>query len=59
MARAAIAAMREPTEEMIEFGMPHLTLQLNPHGRQDWYAEEVRDVWRAMIDALLAEDADE
>jgi hypothetical protein len=42
MARAAIKAMREPTQEMA--GAP-----------DDIFLVEARDIWRAMIDAALSE----
>ena len=42
-ARAAIAAMREPTDEMLEAGTDEATSGF------------VSPVWRAMIDAALAE----
>lgn len=46
MARAAIAAMREPTEAMIEAGQA-----------EEWTGkrEAVESVWGAMIDAALAD----
>ena len=40
-ARAAIAVMREPTQEMVESGVEN--------------APNPRDIWEAMIDAALAE----
>ena len=43
MARAAIAAMREPTEEMVE------------HTKSMTLVEEHCLVWQAMIDAALNE----
>ena len=47
-ARAAIAAMREPTPEMIEAGLDAYEFW----GRT---AEHVADDWRDMIDAALKE----
>ena len=49
-ARAAIEAMREPTNEMAEVGM-----------EARWQspirdANNVREIWSAMIDAALSED---
>lgn len=44
LARAAIAAMREPTEEMWDAGRSQLSA-----------GEGVSDIWRAMIDKALAE----
>lgn len=43
MARAAIAAMREPTDAIINAG------------GQYFYAASMADRWRAMIDCALAE----
>lgn len=44
LARAAIAAMREPSPEMVEDGED-----------ADLLAENVRQIWHAMIDAMLSE----
>lgn len=50
-ARAAITAMREPTEEMRQRGGSTLLLhEYEPDG-----PEGSRDVWQSMIDAALAE----
>jgi hypothetical protein len=48
LARAAIEAMREPTEGMIKAGAPH-----HWEGPNDIYAD-AEDAWRAMIAAALA-----
>jgi hypothetical protein len=45
IARAAIAAMREPTDGMVEVGSTDMALVR--HG------EYARDVWRDMIDEAL------
>lgn len=44
LARAAIAAMREPTESMVAEGSPHI--------RQGW-RDIASEIWRKMIDASL------
>lgn len=50
-ARAAIEAMREPTEAMVEADMP-----LGGYGfGDDVYSADPKEVWQAMIDAALAE----
>lgn len=55
-ARAAIAALREPTEAMKDAGSdPHFDIHWCVHA--DGRPCEVDDVWKAMIDALLAEGA--
>jgi hypothetical protein len=41
LARAAIAAMREPTEAMIQ------------RAREERYLDEPHDTWQSMIDAAL------
>lgn len=51
VAREVIAAMREPTEEMLRAG--DVMLDGDSHCR---WADE-GSVWRAMIDAALEEDA--
>ncbi len=48
-ARAALAAIREPTESMV------IAAHLSAKGMNDF--EEFRVGYRAMIDAALAEDA--
>lgn len=45
-ARAAIAAMREPTEAMLD-------TTVNPHCVETM--EDIRDVWTDMIDAALSD----
>lgn len=50
LARAAIAAMREPTAEMKEEGAPFVRATTNTMGRV-----RADDVWRAMIDAAMEE----
>jgi hypothetical protein len=53
-ARAAIEAMREPTEEMKQAGdwmREHLDEEPHPHEINDSIA-----IWRAMIDAALAKE---
>lgn len=48
LARAAIAAMREPTAEMVQAGR-HVS-----HGDDGWVgAEAAAEVWRDMVDAAL------
>jgi len=49
LARAAIAALREPTEAMLEAG---LEAHYDP---DDWRIRELGTTWRAMIDAALVE----
>ena len=49
-ARAAIAAMREPTDAMAEEGFQHT-------GDPCW-PENVKQAWRAMIDTALADHYD-
>lgn len=53
VARAAIAAMREPTEAMIEAGAT-ASWYSDEHGMA-WRlpSETVEQIWRAMIDAAL------
>lgn len=51
-ARAAIAAMREPTEAMLDFGACH---EDQDHEIFD-EGHISREVWHAMIDAALMED---
>jgi hypothetical protein len=48
VAKAAIEAMREPTEPMVRAGIHFATLE------RDHLAEEgVPEIWRAMIDEVL------
>ena len=47
-ARAAIAAMREPTEAMVQIGYA----ASNAH---DHMPDDIRSAWSAMIDAALAD----
>jgi len=61
-ARAAIEAMREPTEAMItaggEKGYGHTREQAEEWAKEekfDSYAEEAVAYWRSMIDAALKE----
>jgi hypothetical protein len=49
MARAAIAAMREPTREMIIAGE-----RVAPAAEGYSMPDDIPDTWRAMIDAALA-----
>jgi hypothetical protein len=60
VARAAIAAMREPTEEMKRAGFEN-----SPHdvggcsdqiSKEDWREEICPEIYQAMIDAALKED---
>lgn len=51
MARAAIEAMREPTEHMLDYGACH---EDQDHDIFD-EGHISREVWQAMIDAALAE----
>jgi len=46
LARAAIAALREPTEAMVEAGLNHI---------DPCRASDLAQAWRAMIDAALEE----
>lgn len=46
-AHAAIAAMREPTDEMAEAGFQHTA--------DPCWQENVKEAWRAMIDQILSE----
>lgn len=50
-ARAAIAAMREPTEAMCEGGAASAEFRCI-------HADDTPSVWRGMIDAALEPDAD-
>lgn len=50
LARTAIAAMREPTAKMVGAGCDEEKVGYAPDGAPAEY------VWRAMIDAALAED---
>lgn len=52
LARAAIEAMREPTEAMCKKAGNGYA-----RGRGDWYVDGPADVWRAMIDAALNDRA--
>lgn len=47
-ARAAIEAMREPTEDMMR-AIPHIDCWEQSHV----YDHQIREGWRAMIDAAL------
>lgn len=51
LARAAIEAMREPTEHMLDYGACH---EDQDHDIFD-EGHISREVWQAMIDAALAE----
>lgn len=48
LARAAIKAMREPTEKMVEEGLNVLDIECINRGQPD-----LDDAWRAMIDIAL------
>jgi hypothetical protein len=50
MARAVIAAMREPTEAMIDAAPDEAV------GWSEIARRHAADYWRAMVDAALAED---
>lgn len=52
-ARAAIEAMREPTEAMIDAGEPEFYEWM--FGQEDWTRPMVPQGWRAMIDAALTD----
>lgn len=61
LARAAIAAMREPTEAMIEVGNDQIDWWRGTH-EKEWAPmpedsttceEDVKDAYQAMIDAIL------
>ncbi len=47
LARAAIAAMREPTEAMVDAGWPRAA--------RIWRQEMLQATWREMIDASLVD----
>lgn len=49
-ARAALAAMREPTEQMVEDGADMLSRDVEANHR-----EVAKDVWRAMVASALTE----
>ncbi|HLX18470.1 MAG TPA: hypothetical protein VKS24_25055 [Bradyrhizobium sp.] len=52
-ARAAIAAMREPTEAMVEAGEAEM---YEHHEKpEDWTLENTKTAWMMMIDAALAD----
>jgi hypothetical protein len=51
IARAAIEAMREPTEAMVE-------AHYKAHADTETVFADAEDVWRAMIDAAIMEKAD-
>ena len=56
-ARAAIVAMREPTDEMVDAGFHKADTNDRSERAYRWVAD---DVWHAMIDAALEEtDASE
>jgi hypothetical protein len=50
MARAAIEAMREPTQSMLDAG-----LNGAPITEYGWCDRETLDIWKPMIDAALKE----
>ena len=52
-ARAAIAAMREPTEQMLDASCTALVLFLHQGGKQPGLRMKHRIRWRAAIDAAL------
>lgn len=53
-ARAAIAAMREPTQAMLDAAIP----RYQEHNRgDDPYASEMADYWTTMIDAALGDQS--
>jgi hypothetical protein len=52
-AKRAIAAMREPTNAMIEAGVEILEPSEHAVYGSDCYGSEAHGVWRAMIDAAL------
>jgi hypothetical protein len=56
-ARAAILAMREPTEAMCEAPQKAGAVVLTMEGHQPLYSGNARQAWTLMIDAALSEDA--
>ena len=50
MARAAIAAIREPTQKMVEDGRDAISYR-----EGETYTQLIRDAWDSMIDAALKE----
>lgn len=52
-ARAAIAAMREPTAEMISAGSPRCFVNRSNYG-----GPQSKEVWQAMIDSALSDKGD-
>lgn len=53
IARAALEAMREPTEEMVKAGeQEFFEYREEP---ADWTLKGTREAWRAMIDTALSE----
>lgn len=53
-ARAALAALRTPTEAMVDAGDQHTGYWSVNDGNQE--TDSARPCWQAMIDAALAED---
>lgn len=56
-ARAAILALREPSEEVITAGWKHSLISGTESGCYDDHHPKPEDSWELMIDAILAEDA--
>lgn len=52
-ARAAIQAMRTPTEEMLEIGNTEDQLSFSSEPGEGRADNVIEDVWKAMIDAAL------
>tara|TARA_R110000868_G_scaffold411706_1_gene707810 strand:+ start:29969 stop:30268 length:300 start_codon:yes stop_codon:yes gene_type:complete len=55
MARAAIEAMREPTEEMC-WSATDVSVGTGCEGNFTIHTEAAREAWQAMIDTLLKEE---
>jgi hypothetical protein len=56
--RAAILALREPSEGMVKAGMKHLVMvdmAAAPQYREQYARQDVTDCWQAMLDHLLEE----
>ena len=59
LARAAIVAMREPTEDMCEAGEHSNFLMWSPEEGEGLDGANMEKAWHAMIDAALKETGDE
>jgi hypothetical protein len=54
-ADAAIEAMREPTDRMLDAGQPQVNLSLEPGEFEFLAIDEVERIFTAMIDAAISE----